>query len=161
MGSVREPQEETMRASLGRLHRQTALAVLAALALFGGGCSGLGLDDSRAGLACLDDSPECIAKRQAALKAMLADKNRTWVREPATPHAHASGVRLFAFRSRKKDLSCDELAHGRREADSVPKSLRGPDGKGLSPAQISRASMFAAEVSKELAAEMVQRRCRA
>ena len=29
---------------------------------------------------------------------------------------------------------------GRREADSVPKALRGPEGKSLSPAQISRAS---------------------
>ena len=150
-----------MRASMGRLPRQTVIAAVGALAMFGVGCTGLlGPGDSRAGLACLDDSPECVEQRQAALKSMIADKDRKWVKEPATPQAHASGVRLFAFRSRKKDLSCEELAHGKREADGAAKALRGPDGRGLSPAQISRASMFAAEVSKELGAEIRLRRCR-
>ena len=92
---------------------------------------------------------------------MLDDQDRKWVKEQADPQAHASGVRLFAFRSRKKELTCEELALGRREADSVPKALRGPEGKSLSPPQISRANMFAAEVSKELAAEMRSRRCKA
>ena len=82
-------------------------------------------------------------------------------RSPRRPQAHASGVRLFAFRSRKKELSCEELAVGRREADSVPKALKGPEGKSMSPAQVSRANMFAAEVSKELAVEMRARRCKA
>jgi hypothetical protein len=162
MGSVREPQEETMPLAIGRLSKQSVLGALSALVLIGTGCSGLfGPDDGRAGLACLDDSPECVEQRQVALKSMIADKDRKWVREPATPEAHASGVRLFAFRSRKKELSCEELAHGKREADNAPKALRGPEGKALSPAQISRASMFAAEVSKELGAEMRLRRCKA
>jgi hypothetical protein len=124
-------------------------------------CSGFGIDDPRAGLSCVDDSKECVDQRQATLKSMLADEKRGWVKEPTNPKAHASGVRLFAFRSRKKELSCEELALGRREADSVPKALRGPEGKSLSPAQVSRAAMFAAEVSKELAAEMRSRRCKA
>jgi len=162
MGSVREAQEETMRLSLGRLPRQTAIAVLATWALVAVGCSGLfGPDEGRIGVACLDDSPECVEQRQVVLKSMIADKERKWVRQPASPQAHASGVRLFAFRTRKKELSCEELAHGKREADSAGKVLRGPDGRGLSPAQISRATLFAAEVSKELGAEMAQRRCRA
>jgi hypothetical protein len=131
------------------------------LCLVAAACSGLGVDDPRAGLSCVDDSKECVDQRQATLKSMLADEKRGWVKEPSSPKAHASGVRLFAFRSRKKELSCEELALGRREADSVPKSLRGPEGKGLSPAQVSRAAMFAAEVSKELAAEMRSRRCKA
>ena len=46
-------------------------------------------------------------------------------------------------------------------ADSVPKSLKGPEGKSMSPAQVSRTNMLAAEVSKELAAEMRARRCKA
>lgn len=109
---------------------------------------------------CVDDSKDCIDRRAAALRTMMADKDRRWVREPATPESYASGVRLFAYKSRKRDLSCDELAHGRREADAAPVSLRGPAAAGLSPAQVSRGSMLAAEVSKELAAEM-KRRCRA
>ena len=122
-------------------------------------CSGL--DDERAGLSCIDDSPDCVDQRQVTLKSMLADQDRKWVKEPANPQAHASGVRLFAFRSRKKELTCEELAIGRREADSVPKALKGPEGKSMSPAQVSRTNMFAAEVSKELAAEMRARRCKA
>lgn len=138
-------------------------AVLAAcgLSLVAAGCSGFGPEDTHAGLTCLDDSPECVEQRQTTLKSYLADNERKWVKEPASPQAHASGVRLFAFRSRKKELSCEELAHGRREADGASKALRGPEGKSLSPAQISRATMFAAEVSKELGAEMRARRCKA
>jgi hypothetical protein len=102
-----------------------------------------------------------VGQRQATLKSMIADQDRKWVKEPTSPQAHASGVRLFAFRSRKKDLSCEELAIGRREADSVPKALKGPEGKSMSPAQVSRANMFAAEVSRELTAEMRARRCKA
>ncbi len=124
------------------------------------GCSG-GPDDSRAGLSCLDDSKECVDSRQATLKGMLADKERGWVKESASPQAHASGVRLFAYRTQKKELSCEELAAGRREADSAAKAMRGSDAKGLSPAQIARATMFAAEVSKELTVEMKSRRCKA
>lgn len=135
-------------------------AILLALPLALAGCSG-GPEDTRAGLSCVDDSKECVDQRQATLKSMLADKDRTWVKEPATPHAHASGVRLFAYRTQKKDLSCEQLAAGRREADGVGKSLKGSDAKGLSPAQISRATMFAAEVSKELSVEMKARRCKA
>lgn len=133
-------------------------ALLMGLSLVGSACSGL---DDRAGLTCIDDSPDCVESRQVTLKSMLADDKRAWVREPASPQAHASGVRLFAFRSQKKDLSCEELAIGRREADSVPKALKGPDGKTMSPAQVSRTNILAAEVAKELAAEMRARRCKA
>jgi hypothetical protein len=159
MGSGRKPQGGTMLACRRQLPDIAAAIALGGLALFVSACSGFGPGDTRAGLSCIDDSPECVDRRQATLQAMLADPERRWVREPSSAHAHASGVRLFAFRSRKKELTCEELAIGRREADSVPKSLRG--AKELSPAQVSRASMFASEVGRELAAEMRARRCRA
>lgn len=136
-----------------------ATLALAASALVGACSGGFDLGDSKAGLSCIDDSAECVEQRQATLKAMLADQDRAWINEPATPHAHASGVRLFAFRSKKAELTCEELAVGRREAEGAPKALK--TAQGLSPAQISRASMFAAEVNKELATEMKRRRCRA
>jgi hypothetical protein len=159
MGSPPEPQEESMRA---RVLQNATLAAVCGLGVLLTACGGL-FDggDPKAGYSCLDDSPECVDQRQMTLKSMLADKDRAWVRESATPQAHASGVRLFAFRARKKELSCEELMHGRREAEGAAKSLRGPDGQGLSPSQISRASMFATEVSKELTAEMRARRCKA
>jgi hypothetical protein len=159
MGSLREPQEETMRASLCGSPK-SAISGLVGLCLPLLACSGFD-SDQRAGLSCLDDSKECLERRQVTLNSYLADGNRKWITEPATPQAHASGVRLFAFRSRKKELSCEELARGRREADSVSKSLHGPEGKELSPALIARATMFASEVSKELNAEMKARRCKA
>jgi len=150
-----------MHDSLRRVPKRAAAVAFSGLCLIASACSGLGPDDPRAGLSCVDDSKECVDQRQATLKSYLADNDRKWVKESASPQAHASGVRLFAFRSRKKDLTCEELAHGRKEAEGAAKSLRGPEGKSLSPAQISRATMFAAEVSKELAAEMRARRCKA
>jgi hypothetical protein len=157
MGSPSEPQEETMRAAWPI---RVIIAPLAGIGLMVSACTGLlGPEDNRAGLSCIDDSTECVERRQTTLKAMLADKDRTWVREPPTPQAHASGVRLFAFRSTKADLTCEELAYARKEAEGAPKMLKG--SQDLSPAQISRASLFAAEVNKELATEMKKRRCRA
>jgi len=141
-----------------RALRRGTVAALGGLGLWLSACSGIGFDD-RAGLSCVDDSPECVARREATLKAMLADKDRRWVREAPTAKAHASGVRLFAFRSAKAELSCAELVHGRKEAEAAPRALKGQ--QGLSPAQISRASLFAAEVGKELAGEIRRRRCRA
>ncbi len=140
--------------------RMAILAALGGAGLILSACSGGGGDlDDRAGLSCVDDSPGCVARRQATLKSMLADSSRKWVRETPTPKAHASAVRLFAFRTKKAELTCEELAHGRREAEAAPKTLRGQ--QGLSPAQIPRASLFAAEVGKELGAELRRRRCRA
>lgn len=109
---------------------------------------------------CIDDSPACIAQRQSTLRSMLADRDRRWVKQSASADSYASGVRLFAFKSRKKELSCDELAFGRREAEAGPAILRGPAGKHLTPAQVSRGAILSTEVSRELSIEM-QRRCRA
>jgi hypothetical protein len=147
----------TIRHSPFAIRRAALAAAMGGCALWLSAC-GMGFDDSRAGLACVDDSAHCVGQRQATLKAMLADKERKWVREAPTPQAHASGVRLFAFRSAKADLTCEELLHGRREAEAAPRALKG--GQGLSPAQVSRATLFAAEVQRELAAEMNRRRCR-
>ena len=130
-------------------------------ALTGSACSSaLDNETPRAGLACVDDSKHCIDQRGAALHAIMSDRDRKWVREPATPEAYASGVRLFAFKTRKRDLTCDELSIGQREADGAASVLRGPGAGGLSPAQVSRGMMLSSEVSRELATER-NRRCRA
>jgi hypothetical protein len=143
--------------------RASACAVLAPVLLFALGACGSLSSWTQLGLpsqSCADDSADCIAERGAQLRTMLSDKNRSWVREPAKPETYASGVRMFAFRGRKRELSCDELAIGRKEAEAAPVALRGEEAKGLSPAQISRGMMLAAEVSRELQAE-IKRRCRA
>ena len=139
-----------------RLHPRLicALAGMASAA-----CSAGFNSASQAGLGCVDDTHECIEQRRVALNAIMSDKGRTWVREAPTAEAYASGVRLFAFKTRKTELSCDELAVGRREAENAPVVLRGPQASNLTPAQVSRGLMLGAEVSRELAAEM-KRRCR-
>jgi hypothetical protein len=140
--------------------RQSVLAMaLGACVFWLAACGASLFDDEKAGLSCIDDSARCVGQREATLKAMLADKDRAWVKDAPTAHAHASGVRLFAFRTAKAALTCEELAHGRREAEATHKALKGH--AGISPAQISRATLFAAEVRRELAAEMKRRRCRA
>lgn len=122
------------------------------------GCTGPNVTTgASSGLTCVDDSSDCIAKRQRTLRHLVDDHDRAWVRAPAPPEAYASGVRLFALKSKKKELSCQELAHGKNEADRAPGVLRG--ASNLTPAQVSRGMMLATEVSRELAAEM-KHRCR-
>lgn len=139
--------------------RPALAAALAGIGLVVSACSGGLVDETRSSLTCLDDSNECVEQRQAALKSMIADKDRSWLKEPADAKAHASGVRLFAFRSQKGEMTCEELSYARKEAESAPKVMKA--SQGLSPAQISRASLFAVEVNKELATEMRKKRCRA
>jgi len=140
-----------------------ALVLLAMLGLSFGGCSMLGGGEEiapAAGLGCVDDSSHCVAQRSGVLRGMMADPQRRWVREPSSPAAYASGVRLWAFKQKKRDLSCDDLAIGQREAEVAPSVLRGPGGTGLTPAQVSRALILAEEVGRELSNER-KRRCRA
>ncbi|MCH9807435.1 MAG: hypothetical protein K0U74_06870 [Alphaproteobacteria bacterium] len=112
-----------------------------------------------AGLSCVDDTPNCIAKRQATLRYMTNDPTRAWVRQRPTALAYASGVRLFAFRKKKSELSCAELKIGKSEADAAPKVLRGSTATSLTPAQVSRGTMLASEVSRDLRREQ-RRRCK-
>lgn len=140
--------------------RGRAILGLAGAALTLAACvAGDGPDpDARAGLGCVDDSAACIASRQKTLRHLVDDPGRNWVKEPATPAAYASGVRLFAFKTKKKELTCDELAHGKKEAEAARASLKSA-GSMLTAAQVSRGAMLATEVSRELQSEMA-RRCK-
>jgi len=133
------------------------MASIALLAI--GGCAGevsTGISPT-AGLSCVDDTPDCIAKRQAALKHLNSDHERAWIGQSASPEAYASGVRLFAYMEKKSQLSCNELKRGKQEADAAPRILRGAAGR-LAPGQISRGVMLASEVSRELGRE-IKKRC--
>jgi hypothetical protein len=122
------------------------------------GCSGPNVTTgASSGLTCIDDSSDCVAKRQRTLRYLVDDNDRSWVRAHAPAEAYASGVRLFALKTKKKELSCGELAHGKSEADRAPAVLR--SANNIPPAQVSRGIMLASEVSRELAAEM-KRRCK-
>jgi hypothetical protein len=131
---------------------------LGALCLAGAsGCSSPDANfTTTSSLNCVDDSPQCVSSRQSALRGMVADKNKSWVKQPADASAHASGVRLFALRQRRRDLTCDELAHGKREADAAPAVLRANTTR-LTHAQIARGVILAGEVSRDLAREQAKR----
>lgn len=111
------------------------------------------------GLKCVDDSNVCISQRKMVFNSYMADKSRAWIKQPAGPHEYASGVRLMAYSKMRKDLSCEQLAHAKDEADRGPASLSGGSYVGLTTAQVARGAMLAREVSRELANEMA-RRCR-
>jgi hypothetical protein len=113
--------------------------------------------NSQSGLGCVDDSHECITRRQATLRSMVDDKSKSWINETPTPEAYASGVRLFAFKTKKKELTCTELKRGKLEADMARTSLASLGGR-ITPAQMSRSSMLAGEVGRELQRE-IDRRC--
>lgn len=140
--------------------RAVILVALGLAAVNTAGCSvSSGIDaDTRAGLRCVDNSPECISRRQTTLRHLENDQGRAWVKEPATPEAYASGVRLFAFKKKKTELTCDELAHGRREAEAARATLKSA-GATLTASQVARGTLLASEVAKELQAEM-GRRCK-
>ena len=144
-----------------RLLAALALTVLAATSL--NGCSTSVINEgetaSAASYGCIDDSKACIDQRQAQLRALQADRARGWVRQPASIGSYASGVRLFAFKTEKQRLSCEELALGRREADQAPGALRSPQAASIQPGIRNRSLMLADEVGKELTRE-AQRRCR-
>ena len=91
-----------------------------------GACSGGEINPAASpmGLGCVDDSPHCVTERGNALKGLMADKSKAWVRSPSSPAAYASGVRLWAFKQKKRELSCDELSIARREADGAAPTLR-------------------------------------
>jgi len=111
------------------------------------------------GLKCVDDSNVCISQRKMVFDSYMADKSRAWIKQPAGPHEYASGVRLMAYSKMRKDLTCEQLAHAKDEADRGPASLSGGSYVGLTTAQVARGAMLAREVSRELANEMA-RRCR-
>ncbi|WP_246317380.1 hypothetical protein [Hyphomicrobium methylovorum] len=125
------------------------------------GCGGneAALGEQARGLKCVDDSNVCISQRKIVYDSYMADKSRAWVKHPAGPHEYASGVRLMAFNKKRAELSCDELAHAKAEADRGPASLKSGANSGLTPAQIARAGMLAREVSRDLGREFA-RRCR-
>jgi len=113
-----------------------------------------------AGLGCVDDSLRCRNHRKQALETLLADSRRTWIRRTADASAYASGVRLFAYKKKKRELTCSELTLGQREAKAARPTLRAANER-LTPGQIARGAMLGDEVGQELARERRRRGCKA
>ena len=85
-----------MHASQPGTRRRAMAAAVGGLGLIVVGLLGA-LDDERAGLSCIDDSPDCVDQRQVTLKSMLADRGSQvgqGVRDAAGPCLGCPAVRL-------------------------------------------------------------------
>lgn len=145
----------------------TGLRSILCLAVAGGiGLAGCTLGSQQAsyefssGLNCVDDSDRCLAQRRSALDGIMRDKSNSWVEQRPSAASDASGVRLFAFKKRKRALNCRQLKIGYLEAKSARQRLRASNDPRLTPALISRSAILGDEVAIELKREMRRRGCK-
>ncbi len=147
-----------------QVHQCLVISILLTALISLSGCANgsLGVASPRGvGVNCVDDSEFCLAERRQALKEIMADKSMNWVDEKPTARSDASGVRLFAFKQRKRQLNCRQLGIGYREATSASGRLRSANSPALTPDLVSRGVILSDEVAKELQRELKRRRCRA
>lgn len=109
------------------------------------------------GPVCLDDSARCVSARQARLKRLQSDPKRAWVFRPEERGHYATGVKLFAYSTAKRSLSCRELAQGVRETKSARGWLGQPQ-RGITSEQLLRARMLNDEVGVQLG-KAFKRKC--
>lgn len=90
------------------------------------------------------------------LRRMVEDPHRRWITRPASPAALASGVRLFAYRSLRHQLTCAELASGEAEIDAAARTFATPV-PSLQLEQIERVRVLIQAVGTELRSESAAR----
>jgi hypothetical protein len=150
-----------MRAKSSQISQRLIL-VMPLLAGLASGCALVqspGLNTSTVDVGCVDDTRRCLDKRKADLEAIMADKSRRWIAQPATPATYASGIRMFAFMKLKKKLTCHELQIGLDEAGRARASLNSARNH-LTNGQIARGALLGDEVATHMRKEMKRRRCR-
>lgn len=135
--------------------RLVRLMIVAGLAAFAVACSSSEppVEPANSAAGCVDDSKACIEKRGVALRTMLADPQRGWVARPETPAAFATGVKLFAYRGRKGEMTCAELAHGREETRAMPQALKPGSVAGMNDSRLAQVRDMSGQVNKELSQE--------
>jgi hypothetical protein len=104
------------------------------------------------------DEASCVSVQNcaSALRAMVADPDRSWVHRPATPAVLANGVRLFAYRALRPKLGCSELAAALFEVEIAAHTFSHPLA-GLQPEKMHRVKSLSIEVGGELQAEQARR----
>jgi hypothetical protein len=102
----------------------------------------------------LDCGPDAACLSQ--LKSLIDDPQRSWIGKPLPPTEYARGVRLFAYRALRAQLTCRELIMALGEIETARKPLSGPV-PGVTPAQAARARTLSDEVEAELRVERAAR----
>jgi hypothetical protein len=105
------------------------------------------------GAGCADQG--CLDR----LKALLADRERTWIGRPQSPRDHTDGTRQFAYRALRGKLTCKELSLAMDEIAEAMRTLVAPVA-GVASDQVVRVRALDAQVQDELRAEHGSR-CRA
>jgi hypothetical protein len=90
------------------------------------------------------------------LKALIEDPQRGWIGNLVPTTEYARGVRLFAYRALRAQLTCNELILALAEIEAARKPLARPV-PGVTPAQAARARMLSDEVEAELRVERAAR----
>lgn len=98
-------------------------------------------------------SSDCLAR----LKALVEDPKRGWIgQSQPKPAEYADGIRLFAYRALRGQLSCGELAVALVEMNAAAKAFREPV-ESLPPDKIARLRSLVSKVEVELRAERASR----
>jgi hypothetical protein len=87
----------------------------------------------------------------AHLKKLVSDPKREWIGVPQSPEGYADGTRLFAYRSLRKKLNCNELQRAVEDTKAATVSLQEP--------RYARVRILVSDVARELNAEQAKR-CR-
>ena len=132
------------------------LKVLVLVAGCSGGCS----SGPNMGEPCLDDSKACIDSRVATVNGMVTDPSKAWINATPTRGTYASGVRLFAWRSSKDRLTCEELAAGLREMAAAKMSLSQGPLPGTTAERNNQVKAMTDDAAAELARTAKAKQCK-
>ena len=84
---------------------------------------------------------------------MLGDPKRSWITKPEMAAAYATGVKLLAYRGKKVEMTCAELAHGREETRTMPQTLKPGSVQGMNDSRLAQVRDLSGQVNKELSRE--------
>jgi hypothetical protein len=110
-----------------------------------------GKPEQRTAADCGSNS-ECLRR----LKALVDDPQLSWIGTPQSAAEYAQGIRLFAYRALKSQLSCNELATALAEIAAQTAVYRRPV-VGVTADQVRRVRMLSEEVAHELKVERASR----
>lgn len=133
----------------GTLFRVAFLALVAAPALTG--CS------AGPSKFCLDDSGACVQQRLARLDAMQEDPQRQWIAQTPSTEEYASGVRQFAYRSTRGQLTCSQLSAGIAETAQARRVLAPSKVKDISAERVGQIIALSDDINRELKVERKMR----
>ncbi len=113
---------------------------------------------ARPGRASVLPACETGSECMVLLKALIDNRDRSWIGQRQSPADHATGTRLFAYRALRRDLNCRELTLALGEIEAAAAVFRSPV-PGIDAEKADRVLALNAAVDAELRTERA-RRCK-